>query len=366
MRRVILQLHLIGALVAGVFLAIAGVTGAIMAFEPELDHVLHARVSYVTPSGAPKPLTELAAAASRALPGERVTGYVLPVAPNFSYQVLVRGRGVFVNPYTAQVLGVREPGPDLLARIHQLHLRLLIQNRADSGKTIVTAAGAALLWLALTGVYLWWPLKRVRVRGGGSRRFWFDWHNTIGIVSAVFLLAASITGLMIGFDEALRPWIYRATGSQPAVMYTRPPAFTSIPSGAPIGPDRAVAIAREALPGAAPISVNVPAPTGVYAISLRYPEDLTPGGRSRIFIDQYSGVVLMAEGSRTAPRGSRVITLNRAIHTGDVFGVPSKIVMSIASLAVVAQLVTGVGWWIRKRATSGALESRSPGSSPAR
>src|SRR5579862_4466937 len=137
MRRLILQLHLIGALVAGVFLAIAGVTGAIMAFEPELDHVLHARVSYVTPSGAPKPLTELAAAASRALPGERVTGYMLPVAPNLSYQVLVRGRGVFVNPYTAQVLGVREPGPDLLARIHQLHLRLLIQNRADSGKTIV-------------------------------------------------------------------------------------------------------------------------------------------------------------------------------------------------------------------------------------
>ena len=120
-----------------------------------------------------------------------------------------------------------------------------------------------------------------------------------------------------------------------------------MPAGAPIGPDRAVAIARATLPGAVPISVNLPPPTGVYAISARYPEDLTPGGRSRIFIDQYSGAVLLAEGSRTAPAGSRAITLNRAIHTGDVFGTPSKIVMSLGSFMVILQLITGVVMWCR-------------------
>jgi uncharacterized iron-regulated membrane protein len=97
--------------------------------------------------------------------------------------------------------------------------------------------------------------------------------------------------------------------------------------------------------------VSVPPPTGVYSVSARFPEDLTPGGRSRVYIDQYSGAVLIAEGSRTAPAGSRVITLNRAIHTGDVFGMPSKIVMSLASLAVVVQLVSGLLLWWRKRAS---------------
>src|SRR5262249_30730062 len=111
---------------------------------------------------------------------------------------------------------------------------------------------------------------------------------------------------------------------------------------------RALAVARAALPEAVPISVNVPAPTGVYAISARYPEDLTPGGRSRIFIDQYSGEMLLAESSRTAPLGSRMITLNRAVHTGDVFGIPSKAIMSLASLIVVLQLVTGLVWWRRR------------------
>jgi uncharacterized iron-regulated membrane protein len=349
MRKLVLQLHLIVALVAGLFLAVFGITGSIMAFEPELDRLLHARVAYVTPRGAPKPLAALGAAASAASPGERVTGYLMSVSPNVSWQVLFRGRGVFVDQYTAAVLGTRDPGPDLLARIHQLHLRLLIQNRADTGKAIMTWAGAALLVLLLSGLYLWWPLKRVAIQRG--RRFWFDLHNAAGIVSFAFLLAIAVTGIVIGFDDRIVPLIYAATRSAPVAMYARIPPFTVTPHGSPIGPDRAIAIARDALPGTTPISVNVPAPAGVYAVSARFPEDLTPGGRSRVYIDQYSGAVLIAEGSRTAPAGSRVITLNRAIHTGDLFGMPSKILMSVASLAVVVQLVSGLLLWWRKRAS---------------
>ena len=128
-----------------------------------------------------------------------------------------------------------------------------------------------------------------------------------------------------------------------------PKPFQSTPPGTPIGVDRAIEIARGTLAGAAPISVNVPPPTGVYNVSARYPEDRTPGGRSRIVIEQYSGSVLAAESSRTAPAGSRIVTLNRAIHTGDILGLPSKAVMSLASLTVLAQLVSGLVMWLKKR-----------------
>jgi len=348
-RAFVLRLHLIVALAAGVFLAVFGITGGIMAFEPELDHLLHARLSYVTPAGSAKSLAELGAAAATAVPDGRVAGYLLSASPDLSYQVLFRGRSVFVNQYTGQVLGIREAGPDVLSRVHQLHLRLLIQNRADTGKTIMTLAGSTLLFLLLSGVYLWWPIKRIRVRiAAAGRQFWFDLHNTIGIFSLAFLLLIATTGIVIGFDDAIVPLIYKATGSAPVAMYARLPAFKLTPAGPPIGPDRAVAIARAALPDAAPISVNIPSPTGAYAVSARYPEDRTPGGRSRIYIDQYSGRVLLAEGSRTAPLGSRIITMNRAIHTGDVFGIPSKAIMSLASMAVVVQLVTGLVWWLKR------------------
>jgi uncharacterized iron-regulated membrane protein len=349
MRTTIFTLHLTVALVAGAFILVLGVTGSIMAFDSELGHLVHAHLSYVMPQGSPRSLADLGASASAALPGQRVTGYLLSTSPALSYQVLFRGRAAYVNQYTGEVLGVQESVPDLLSRIHQLHLRLLVQNQADSGKTLIKWAGVATLFLLLSGAYLWWPLKRVTIqRRGGSRRVWFDVHNTVGIASLLFLLPATITGLVIGFDDTAMPLVYRATGTRPLAVYGRP-SFTSMPSGAPaISPDRAIEIARSALPGAAPISVNVPAPTGVYAISARYREDLTPGGRSRIYIEQYSGAVLLAEGSRTAPAGTRLVTLNRAIHTGDVFGMPSKIVMSLASLAVLVQAVTGLVMWLKR------------------
>ena len=351
MRRIVLKLHLVVALVAGAFLAVLGGTGAIMAFEPELDHLLHRPLWRVTRAAQTATLTlaELGEAASKTQEGQRPTGFLLSTEPDLAYQVLFRGRSVFVDQYRGAVLGTRASGPDLLSRVHQLHLRLLIQTESDTGKTIVKWAAVAMVLLLASGLYLWWPAGRVTVRSPrGTRRWWFDLHNAVGIWSLVFIGMATVTGLAIGFDEQFVSWVYAATRSMPAVMYARPPRFTAVPSGPPIGPDRAVAIARAALPGASPISLQIPLPTGVYAISARYPEDLTPGGRSRIYIDQYSGAVLIAEGSRTAPAGSRMITLNRALHTGDVFGMASKIVMSIASLAVVMQLVSGLVMWLRK------------------
>ena len=353
MRRALLKLHLVLALLAGAFLLVLGVTGSIMAFEPELDHLLHARRSYVRPHGSPLALTALADVASAALPGQRVTGYVLSASPDLSYQVLMGRRAVYVDQYTGQVLDIREPVPDLLSRVHQLHLRLLIQNRSDTGKAIITLTGAVLLVLLATGLYLWWPSKRmvIDLRATGRRR-WFDVHTTLGIASFVFLLIVTVTGLVIGLDDRLAPLIYRVTRSAPALMYAPPKRFIVKPSGAPIGADGAVEVARATLPGAAPISVNVPPPNGTYVISARYPEDRTPGGRSRLVVDQYTGHVLAVESSRTAPAGSRLVTLNRAIHTGDLFGIPSKSIMSLASLAVVAQLVSGLALWMTARSAA--------------
>jgi uncharacterized iron-regulated membrane protein len=59
--------------------------------------------------------------------------------------------------------------------------------------------------------------------------------------------------------------------------------------------------------------------------------------------------VLVVQNSRTAPLAARAELLNRQIHTGDVFGTPSRIVMSASSLLVVLQAFSGVVmWWKRK------------------
>ena len=347
MRKLLFKLHLFVALIAGVFVVILGLTGAIMAFEPEIDHLLHARLSYVAPQSRTLSLAEIGDAVTKAFPGERISGYALSTSPNLSYQVSVGRRAVYVNQYTGEVLGEREGGMDFLGYVHQLHLRLLLRDKADSGKRIMSWVGVAMVFLLLTGLYLWWPQKRASIQWTApSRRVWFDVHNAVGIFSLVFVLILTITGVMIGFEHATVPWFYKVTSSEPS---RAPDIPLPPPAAKPIAPDQAIQIARAALPGATPFQINVPGPKGAYQIRSRFPEDLTPGGRSRVVVDQYTGQVLFAEGSRTAPSGARIVIQNRAIHTGDIFGIPSKAVVSLASVMLVLQFVSGVAMWLKKR-----------------
>lgn len=350
MRRLILTSHLVVALAAGVFIALLGITGSIMAFEGELGHLLHAKVSYVAPQGQPLPISRIGAAAQRAYPDDRAFAYLIAQSPDISYAVALREHLVHVNQYTGEVVGAESPAMDFLGYVHQLHLRLAMMDKGrEIGGQVMSWSGVAALYLLLSGAYLWWPAKRMRIqRNGGSRRFWFDLHNVVGIFSLLFLLLLTITGIVIGFERETTPLLYKMTGSAPAA---RPKLqATPIPGKDQLGPDEALAIGLAAAPGAQAIALNLPqGPRGVYLISAHYPEDRTPGGRTRIGIDPYSGKVLYLLDSRTAPGGYRAVNWNRAIHTGDIFGMPSRIVMSLASAMMPFQLLTGLVLWLKRR-----------------
>ena len=49
--------------------------------------------------------------------------------------------------------------------------------------------------------------------------------------------------------------------------------------------------------------------------------------------------------------GYRIVRLNRSIHTGDIFGFPSHLLMSMSSLLLVVMVVTGIVIWRKKLAS---------------
>ena len=69
MRKLIFNLHLYTALLTGLFVVVLGVTGSIMAFEPEIDHVIHSNLWHVNPQGLPLSLQDLAARIAKSHPG---------------------------------------------------------------------------------------------------------------------------------------------------------------------------------------------------------------------------------------------------------------------------------------------------------
>lgn len=245
----------------------------------------------------------------------------------------------------------------MLAKIHQLHLHLLIPGQV--GGNIEMVASCVLVWLVLSGLYLWWPLKRATVKFNASgRRIAFDLHSTVGIYTATFLFILAATGIVIHWDDASE-----AKLNQMAHV-TQPPRFlpsTPAPGAKAISPDQALQIAEGALPGTTPGTIYMPGafmPKAGYRVDLYFPEDLTQH-RSWVLIDQFSGKILFVENSRTAVFGTKAIIQNRAIHTGQIYGYPTKILMSLTSMMLVLMVISGYYmWWKKLRSATKMAELR--------
>lgn len=346
MRKLILNLHLYSALVAGVFIVILGVTGSIMTFETELDHAFNRALYDVQPGQNSLPITAIMKTLKAAYPHQKFPLLFLPSGPDRSYYVSGRGLQIFVNGYTGQIIGTRKT-PTLLDQIHQLHLRLLIPGQ--SGRNIVFISSLLLIWLVISGLYLWWPLKRTKVKFKASlRRIAFDLHNAVGIYTFLFLFVLALTGAFVHFDDALQTGINKMAHVEDPLG--RAPS-TIIPGVKPITPDRALEVAKASLPGAKPNIMFFPiGPKGSYRINMYFPEDLT-GNRSWVLVDQYSAKPLFVESSRTAVIGNKLVLENRAIHTGQIYGYPTKILVSLSSLLLVVMVITGYYMWWKKLRT---------------
>jgi uncharacterized iron-regulated membrane protein len=80
---------------------------------------------------------------------------------------------------------------------------------------------------------------------------------------------------------------------------------------------------------------------------MKFPEDRTPAGRSRVVIDPYNGRVLWVQNTRQVPLGTWLWNQNRSLHTGDQFGWPSRLLACLASAMLVVQVYTGFTLWWR-------------------
>jgi len=346
-RWLLLQIHKYVGLVAAAFLIVASLTGGVLAFESDFDRWLHPELWRVTPWGRRLPQQELLDRVQRQLDARGLTAPIeeIDVAETDDASqvfVLADGRRIFVNPYNATILTVRgnlARSESFVLAIHQLHVQLLAGN---AGRWTVDAATLTVLLLVPTGLYLWWREKRLKVkwRASGRRVLW-DLHNVIGICGSALVLLMSATGLLLAFETPLdwvahsQPW--RTEGLPRSI----PPENSQFKQPAL---DQFLEAAGRALPDARTYQIRLPQrPRSPVQVWKRGP-GLT--GHSTIYLDRYSGDILRVDDLSKLPRSYRAHLIDQAIHTGTVFGLPSKILLSTASFAFAALAITGVGiWW---------------------
>lgn len=353
MHQALLVLHRWVALVATIFIFLVAATGSALVFEGAMDRALSPNLWHVMPGPARVSIDSVIAHAHAAVPAMPVTGVTLSPAPDRAYVAQAGATQVFVNPYTGAVLGQRtiaEWNNTLPRRLHVLHVSLMA---GKSGGEVVGIATVLSFLLVLTGIVIWWRDKAWRIRWSASwKRVLFDLHHALGIGAAAIILVITLSGMAIHY-QTLNRWMY-------SLDRTPPPEFPDQPSprdgASPISADSLYHVATAALPGARVMFLTLP-PKGNQpdVAAMRFPEDHTPGGRSRVFVDRYTGAVLLATSTREAQPGTRLGNAIRSIHTGDLFGKPTEMIWLAAAIILATQGMSGVAMWWNGRPARAAL-----------
>ncbi|HKV73718.1 MAG TPA: PepSY-associated TM helix domain-containing protein [Gemmatimonadales bacterium] len=355
MRQTLLWLHRWVALITGFFLVLIAVSGCLISLEGPIDRALHPALFAVPPAQGlpalpPDSLVTLVARGMAATPWSREGPVVItslrPPEADGRPAILVDSQNVdvFADPYRGTILGVRTPAEDQASFgrwVRNVHERLLT---GETGSFVVGVITILTLITVIVGVVLWWRDKGWQVRWTASwKRIVFDLHHLLGIAATPVLVVMLASAIAIRYD-GVRDLIGKL---DPAPAPDQLPQ-SSAPDGTPtITLASVLATANQRMPGARPMVLNIPAdPKQPFLVILRYPEDRTPAGRSRITLDRYTGAVLLEQSSRTAGLGTKINNLKRSMHTGDLFGTATDVLWFLASLALASQAVSGfLMWW---------------------
>ena len=231
---------------------------------------------------------------------------------------------------------------------------------------ILGVAGLMLLFLGLSGIWLWWPtLKkwrhgfRVRWAKGWYARD-YDLHQVIGMAAMPFLLVWGRTGANFEFNWVSTAW-YATTGGQrqPDDEFTS--AEVKDKKAPDIGFDTALAVARaKAGPERPLIEAELPAKddaTATYTFWFadgfdQYQYGAYPGDWS-VNVDRHDATRTHIGNYSTAPTVSNQLLDNLGapmFHYGQSFNPWWRLFWFVFWLAPLILGITGVSTWLAKRA----------------
>ena len=365
LREVWFQLHWFVGITAGTLLAVIGLTGAILAFEEEILEAINPGVMHIQveqrPSLDPQ---QILLAAQRARPDERVASITLKAEPGSTVLVRFappkgerRGPEVYIHPYSGALLPeVR--GEGFFQFVDSLH-RWLLLPRAP-GRIVLGILALCLVGLALSGLYLRWPRKKdwrtwltfnMKLRG---RSFLWALHAIAGTWALVAYLVVAGTGIYWSFDivrDTLQDW-----AGNTAQQARDGGGNGFVKTGGTDGLLPAWQTFQATAPGWANATIRLPERgRGPYQLTWVAGDAPHDRARNRMSLGGGDGALIKDERHADLATGQRALTTIRPLHTGTYFGLPGRIVMMLASLALPGFAITGWLLYLGRRRQKRAL-----------
>lgn len=390
-RRLLATLHRWSGLTLLACLVIVGLTGAVLAYGPQIDRWLNPGMLVVAPGPARAPMADVIASVEARYPGTAVSQVLLgehaddalAVYLNTSHMVRSpHGMGhdmsttlpfnaVFVNPYTGAILGHRSTSRIIFTREHLMPLTLQVHYCLLMGGAGMWFMGAvAVVWLVtnLIGLGLAWPGAWLRlrswipilsVRTGSAYKVNYDVHRLGGVVLTPVLLVLAFTSIYLNMRVLVIPLVAKVA---PLSAATRGQGYG--PQDPAVSPDQAMAVAARAVPGARVDRFSRDFRNGWYTVRLHLPGDPGWYGNNLVSVDFMNGAVRSLRLAASDTAGDRFLNWQLPLHAGRFWGWVGPALIAFTGLVLVLLNATGfyMWWWKwRPRRVAGRhLASPSP------
>ncbi|TCO10495.1 PepSY-associated TM helix domain-containing protein [Natronoflexus pectinivorans] len=375
-RNIFRQIHLWLGVASALVLTIVCATGTIYVFQSEIIGLLNRDVFKfeVAKNAELRPLEEIFEEVRFYSEGD-VFSLSVPASENEVWTAWVRregerGRGsvYLVNPYTLEVsLQENLKGQAFFRTVLHLHRWLLLDR--NIGKPIVGWATIICTFLIISGLVVWVPRNAKYWYKGLQAKFSGKWkrnnyviHRSLGFYAAIFILIMSLTGPHWSFQwyrqgiynvlgvEAPRRGALQAQNSRDRgseaieeienelvdkpQFYTYSHVLSVTDSEFPYKGTYRIAPPREE----SSIVTVTKGRTGFFASS----------GSDRISMDMITGEITDIDRFSDKRLNEQLAQSIKALHTGEIFGMFTKILYFLSALIATALPFSGVVIWLNR------------------
>ncbi|WP_316800247.1 PepSY-associated TM helix domain-containing protein [Pedobacter frigidisoli] len=342
-------LHLWLGLAAGGVLIVVAITGCILSFEDEISSVVFSKEQRIIPGNKPLPIDSLVSIAKAGYPEKKIFRMIVSNAPEHSVKATFGTKKtgydfLYLNPYTGAILSKGKESKRFFAIVLNLHRFLLA---GTIGKTITGISCAITFFMALSGMYLWWPKnkkvlkQRLVMKSAASfKRTNWDLHAVGGFYSMIFLVIITLTGLIWSYDAVENLLLTAIDGkvtTSPVVKQGAEKAMQIEHLYAGI-----VAKTDSIYPYQGNITISFPDKKNKPVLVSKENESKLISTVNQIYFDNRNGKIIDERPFSSLTTGSQIRKLNKAIHTGSILGWPTKVLMFIVSLLTASLPITGL------------------------
>lgn len=387
------QLHLWIGLILLLPLVMMGVTGAVLVYAHDIEHLLGQGEPMPKTAGDWRSPSELIGAAKAAIrePGRIPIAVRWPIeigepaAVRLSRPGMAQERPAFrgeqgapqqqrgaqgrvpvqspfagslqvlIDPVSLELLQTQQTMTGWVRFFHDLHGHVLIAG--GLGREIVGWLGVALLVLGCSGLYLWWPRAgqwkaafTVR-RTAKGLRLNRELHGAVGIWSLVLFMLVNFTGVYLAFPQQIGAAVNAVWSGRDMRAATFQARVEPLRGATAISVEDGLALAKERVPDARFLNAFLPVrPDQAMRIGLIRAGHVEGAPIITVIVDPWRRKVIDVFDPRTMSAGESIVAWQRALHYGQGLGAGYRFLVFVSGVIIPIFAITGfLMWWIKRR-----------------